>query len=592
MRLRNKVFYVYVTFAAISLAGGSYAFAVILNPPLELVNTLQLGGDDVGEIGGLAPGGSYLYTGDTLWDEHENNLAVYHCFSHADGSVVSTGSIPGTYNFGFRPAGMAWSSGYLYQTVFSKGMTGIVKYTPGDPAVVADVYQFQGTEADNRAKGLTHDGRFIWQAHYSPEVGHIYAIDPATGDRVNDLLVDPYPYGVAYDGRYFWVSHHDTSAKTSYVAKYDRFGEQLATYSLPTFMSPNAAIGDLAVSGSGLFAHVLGSNEVAHFTLPEPTGSPPSLAPGVHSASIYTAATIGYDGKVVADAQGAANYAQLPIAASVARQALGSAMDVSGLARSYYDESGIHNVVNALAYGQCHESDLQASGVLMVNKSILISPSSCGLPSGTAVWAKGTITFNGLLQALRDEGEGWPDATDLAAVFTARVVKTVLGNDVVCFDGSVSLLGQEDDNWVRAVLTGGADTLALREAAGELVITETLASLELDHIQVDFLVPAVVGENFHVSTIFSAAAHVPSMAEGLGAEVAFGIAGELGEGYSVGSDPEAYYDEYQGGPWPEWPGWSDWQEQYIPPDVPEPATVIILLTGGLFVLRRRRKNLN
>ncbi len=585
MRSRNVLFYACVAFAAIILSGGSNALAGMSNPQLELVNTLRLTGDDVDHVGGLAPGSNTLYTGDILWDEHENSITGYHCFSPTYGSVAATGEIPGTYDYAFRPTGMAGNGGYLYQTVFSSESptTGIVKYTPGDPAVVANVYQFQGTEPDKRTKGLTHDGRFIWQAHYSPGVGHIYAIDPATGDRVNDLLVDPYPYGVAYDGRYFWVSHHDPDARTSYIAKYDRSENRLATYSLPTSMSPNAALGDLAVTSSGLFAHVLGGNNVvAHFTLPEPTGSPPAMKPGVHAVSVGTAAAIAYDGKTVDDSQVAINYGQLPIAASVERQALGSAMDVSGLARSYYDEDGIHNVVNALAYGRDHGSDLQASGVLVVNKSICITPSSCGLAAGTNVNATGTMTFDGLLQAMRDENEGWPSATGLAAVFTARVIKTGPGDDVTCFDGSVSLLGREHDNWVQTVLTGDANTAALQEACNGIVITDGLASLELEKVHVGFSVPVVVGQTFHVTIMFSASAFIPAWAEGLGAEVCFGTEGELGEGYFVGGDPEAYDDGYDGTDWYDW----NWYH------APEPSAMIMLLTGGLIALRRRRKNLN
>jgi hypothetical protein len=130
----------------------------------------------------------------------------------------------------------------------------------------------------------------------------------------------------------------------------------------------------------------------------------------------------------------------------------GSAMDVAGLARSYYDDDGIHNVVNALAYGQDHESDLQATGTLTVNKSLFISPAACGLAAGTEVNATGTMTLNGVLQACRNEDEGcWPDASGMAATFTARVVKTAPGDDVVCYNGTVHLVGLGDgvtEPWV------------------------------------------------------------------------------------------------------------------------------------------------
>ena len=584
MRLQRMLFYVCIAFAVISLSAGGAAFAGEVTPRLDLVRTFQVTGDDVCGIGGLAPGGSALYTGDILPSEIWDDVAGYHCFSPADGNVAATGWIIGAQNQTFRPAGMASNGGYLYQAVFSSDpeKTGIAKYAPGNPSVVSSIYQLQGTEAKKRTKGLTHDGSFIWQAHYSPDVGRLYAIDPATGDRVNTLFVDPYPYGMAYDGKYFWVSHHNPVSHTSYVAKYDRSENKLATYSLPISMASDTALGDLAVTSSGLYAHVLGSNNVVHFTLPVSTGTPPALGSGVMAVSVSTHAGIYYDGKEVTDYQTAANYGQLPIAASVERQSLGSAMDVAGLARSYYDEDGVHNVISSLVYGSDHGSYLQAAGALVINKSILITPASCGHAAGTAVNAAGTLTFKGLLQAMRDEGEGWPDATGLVSRLIAKVTKTGPGDDITCFDGTISLLGQNSENWVRTVLTGDADTAALQEACNDIEISEGFASLELDSVKVDFSVPAVVGQTFYVKILFHTKTYIPACAEGLGAEVCLGIGGELGEGYSVGGDPEAYGDGYGGGDWDDWP---DWQ-------IPEPTTVMLLLTGGLLALRRRRKNLN
>ncbi|MCK4626357.1 MAG: PEP-CTERM sorting domain-containing protein [Phycisphaerae bacterium] len=579
MRLRNKFYCVCIAFAVISMSDGRIALA----DDLELLNTLSLNSDDVYGIGGLAPGSGALYTGDILPSEIWDNVAGYHRFSPADGSVAETGWIIGTNNQTFSPAGMASNGGYLCQAVFSSDpeKTGIVKYVPGNPAIVSSIYQLQGTEAKKRTKGLTHDGSFIWQAHYSPDVGRLYAIDPATGDRVNTLFVDPYPYGLAYDGRYFWVAHHNPVSHTSYVAKYDRSENQLATYALPASMSPNAALGDLAVTGSGLYAHVLGTNDVAHFALPASEGTPPAMGSGVTAVSVETHAGIYYDGKDATDFQTAANYGQLPIAASVERQSSGSAMDVAGLARAYYDESGVHHVVSSLAYGRDYSSDLEAAGALVINKSILITPASCGHVAGTAVNATGSLTFDGLLQALRDENEGWPDATGLVSRLIAKVTKTGPGGEVVCFDGTISLLGQNSENWVRTVLTGSADTAALREACNDIVITDGLASLDLDDVEVGFSIPAIVGQTFYVKILLHTKTYIPAWAEGLGAEVAFGIESDMGEGYFVGGDPEAYDDDYSGNAWLGWPGvWFD---------VPEPSSMIMLLTGGLIALRRRRE---
>jgi hypothetical protein len=116
-----------------------------------------------------------------------------------------------------------------------------------------------------------------------------------------------------------------------------------------------------------------------------------------------------------------------------------------------------------------------------------------------------------------------------------------------------------------------------------IVIADGLATLELDHIAVAFSIPVVVGQTFHVSIMFHASAFIPADAEGVGVEVAFGCEGELGEGYFVGGDAEGYDDDYYGGAWEGWPGWDH---------TPEPTTMLLMVTGGLLALRRRRRNLN
>ena len=273
---------------------------------------------------------------------------------------------------------------------------------------------------------------------------------------------------------------------------------------------------------------------------------PPSPAPGVLAVSVKADAGIGYDGTVELSSQTAANYGQLPVTAYV-RHIPGATVLVKGQARSYYDADGLHNTVGAIAYGLDHDSDLSADGTLTISKTILISSSETGLAAGTQVWANGTLRLNGLLRLLRDEGEGWPDAENLAAIFSALVIKTGSGGEVICFAGSVSLLGDSGESWADVVLAGDADTLVLQQACDGLVVGDDLAYLFLDHVGVGFSVPAVVGQEFYVDIIFRAEAFVPMWAEGLRADVAFG-------------------DQL----------------------APEPSTMVLLLTG-LTLLRRRRQ---
>ncbi|MCK4624247.1 MAG: PEP-CTERM sorting domain-containing protein [Phycisphaerae bacterium] len=286
--------------------------------------------------------------------------------------------------------------------------------------------------------------------------------------------------------------------------------------------------------------------------------APPPMGSRVLSAAIVTAAGIGYDGTVLTDSQTAANYTQLPVAASLQHEAGGSNMLVKGVARSYYNEDGIHHVVHAVARGQDYESDLSGSGTLTVCKEILVSPFG-GLSNGQPIWATGTLTLNGLLQACRHEGDGWPDADGLAATFSVRIIRTAPGNDLACFFGTISLLGVagagEGEPWVQIVLGGNFQTTTLQQVcAAGLVVDNDFAYIELDHIEIPYRVAAVVGQAFWVNIIFDADAFIPAGAGGLGAEVAFGQEGEL--------IPDCH--------------------------TPEPTTVALLLIG-LPLLRRRRK---
>ncbi len=284
----------------------------------------------------------------------------------------------------------------------------------------------------------------------------------------------------------------------------------------------------------------------------------PVLAHGVLANSIRVDSSINYDGTVETGTQTAVNYTQLPVTATVEHESGGTNMRVMGQARSYYDADGIHHVVRAAACGDGHGSDLCGTGTLTDSKTILVTSGDCGYPTGTSIWATGTLTLNGLLKACRHEGEGFPDATGLAAIFNVRIIRTAPGADVVCFNGTISLLGNDDVEWVQVVLAGDLNILVLQQVAAGLVIADDFAYLELDHVDVGFRIPAVIGQAFDVDTIFYAEAFVPDGAEGLGAEVVFGESGELTANCHT----------------------------------PEPTTIAMLLTGGLITLRRRRKNLN
>jgi len=551
---------------------------------LEQDGVLTVEGPDVNGLGGLTFQDSSLWVGNapvgyppecflTSNGMGTPDLEVYRLDPIA-GTILDVVHVPGTQYPMEPPAGLAGADGEAFITGFTHTESGILCFRSGSESY--EVIDFPTPDPLLRAKGLYYDGSVLWEAQYLPQAGHIYGLDPATGQRLNDLTVDPYPYGITSDGKYFYVSHHDGPHGSGYIARYDRSGAKTATFELPEGLS-SQPIGDLAYDGLNLYAHVLGTNQIVRLRLPAPV-SAPGLPVGVLGVTTRADALIGPPGSPQCDSQTASGLEQLPLAVSLRQTRTGSITDLLGRARSYLGPDGtVHNAVHALAYAQGHDSNLVGKGELRVSKSLRVAPRS-GLPAGWPVSARASATLNGLLQAFR---EGFlPSPEGLAARFTLEILKTAPGAPLKVFSGSIALVGADDgDDWVRVVLDGGLNTPAVRTALAEaLLVEDTFARLDLEGLSVPFQVPANVGEVFDVDVIFRGEALVPLGADGLGAEVVLGEDPILWPGYSAQVLP------------PETPDGADpdgilYENFYVP----EPTSVVLAALGLPLVLLRRRR---
>lgn len=563
--------------------------------PLELVDVLVIeheGVDNVAGLGGLTFHDSSLWMGyaysryslyaNGLPGEIETDMGWVGRVSPADGTVLEEFPIPGS-DWPYGPVtGLASDGANLYATLRTSGMFGIAKFVPGQ--VPETVYPFEGPEPAERTGGLTHDGSLLWQAHYSPGAGHLYAIDPNTRRRMNDLRVEAYPFGLTWDGHYFYVSHHDPAGQTSYLAQYDGSGAKVATLELPPALA-STPVGDLAVNGEHLYAHVLGSNTIAHLLLPPPTVTAPPMPPGLVGQSTVVSSALLYDGTHDGQTRSANGFEQLPIVASLRHTMQQSHADVLGKARSYYDAEKVHNTLHCLAYGADHDSPLAAVGHLEVNKTLLVPPSA-QLPAGRPIVATGTMSLNGLFQATRYAGgPSGTDAEGLLARVAVEIVRTAPGSDLEIFCGAISLAGLSNEDaaaagqWLELLVAGDFVGTPVAAAAGEcLTVGDDFASMPLEDLEFDFHVPAVVGVPFEVYVSFLGRTEVPTLAEGLGAEVVFGEEPLLTACYEAPMDPDSYGDNFLG----EW----SWDPGLY---VPEPATVVLLAAGAGWAGRRRRR---
>jgi len=601
MRRRRPVFAARLALLTAVLAGGLCPAAS--GQSLSYVDILDVCGPQVHFLGGLTYSDSSLWIGDAAVEYYyygtdgegewiQPQPAWVHRIGLDDGCILETIPIPGVDWPQIPPTGLASDGSNLYAASRTWDSRGIVEFAPGGAA--AGMYDFQGTEPGTRAAGLTHDGSYLWQANYSPAAGHLYAIDTATNQRVNDLQVDPYPFGLAWDGRYFYASHHDRSAGTSYIAQYDRSGARLARLELPEFLS-GSPIGDLAVNGLDLYAHVLGTNAIVHMELPPPAVTAPPLPGGVLQQATTATATLAYSGTTYWDHQHAQNPDELPVAASLSHSADGAQqMQLLGKARSHFDEVKIHNTLHALGFGDSYPSEATADADLAVSKQIVVAPQP-GLPAGTPVWSRATLTINGLLQACRTEtgyeeyteNGGYeptlPEASGLRAAFAVEITKVTPSGPAELFYGLIALTGRSSEEeiatgeWVDLLVQG--DFAAFATAArGDLVVQPDFATLPLDEVELDFFVPVVIGVPFDVDFVFHGEVRVPALAAGLGAEVAFGEDPLLYPGYLPPLDAPYYTDGFVG----------DWQwrlEFYVP----EPTAALLLVAAAGLIRRRSRR---
>ncbi len=546
---------------------------------LDLVNTLTIqhpGIEDVAGLGGLTySDGSlwmgYAYAGYSLYDgesgEFGSDVAWVGQVDPANGAILAEYPILGS-DWPYAPVtGLAGSGSKMYAAVRSESASGIAEFTPG--SATQGFHGFEGPEPAVRATGLAHDGSLLWQAHYSPQVGHLYALNTSTGQRVNDLSLDAYPYGLAWDGRYFYASHHDPYGQYSYIAQYDRSGAKVATLELPSSLV-RSPIGDLAVNGQDLYAHVLGTNTIAHLALPAAVSTPP-LPPGLVNQATIVNAALTYDSGVETDTRTAANFEQLPVAATLRRTVVDFEADVLATARSYSDGEKVHNTLHAMAYGGDYTSDLVGTATLVADKSMLIAPTA-SLPAGTRVNAKGTMTLNGLIQALNVG-----DASGTGAFLDVEILRTSPGSELPIFSGAIWLVGTSGNGaWANLLVDGDFVGTPIEQALqSALTVEETVATLPLDHLAFEFGVPAVVGQSFEVTISILGAAAVPAGGNA-GMEIALGEAPVLLPNYQPPLDPESYNDNFLG----EW----SWDPGLY---VPEPAALVLLAAGATCLQRRR-----
>ena len=588
--------------ALAAVVGLGYSLAA-RGDSLILLNSLTIYAPEVNNLGGLTYRDGKLWAGDVSsvdvtvtgpYDPYDpyypygpnspTDRIVVHEIDPSDGTVLSTHQVTPTDFASDSPGGLGEGGDKFYASIVSSQTTGIAEFGPS--FVISRVLTPQGIEPVTRTKGVSFDDRYVWHAHYSPDQGHLYAISPADNKRVNDLAVDPYPYGLSWDGRSFWVAHHtDAGGGGTYLAQYDRAGHKLASYDLPAGVGADLA--DITVVGDTMYALEMGQNVIYQMQIPSSPGVTPLLPPGLTGGAVRTATSITYGKREYSDTPPAVPLAELPTASSL-RRAISPQQDVLALARAELDGLGQpHHVVHALAYGDGNSDPLEASAQVTITKQIEIEPGE-SLAAGKSVMAKGQITLTGLLALTRDTTD-LPDAQGLLSMLSVEVRKRGSGGSARVFSGYVGLkgldapgpsvvVGSATPSWARLVIGGDLTTPEFRQSAdASLYGEDDLVELLLEGVSFDFRVPAQVGESFNIDIIFKAEAGVPRNARALGAEAVFGEDPLLYVGYAPPEDPTSYDDSYL--------GQSDyWRNDYSA--VPEPVG-LSLLGLGLMLVRRR-----
>jgi hypothetical protein len=567
--------------------GHSPAGSMVIDPvptwtydgTLTLLGSTLITGATLNQPGGLAFDGSSLWLGNISYPMSPGmGYQTLLRINPATGVVQETDTLS-YMPTPTGPTGLAFSPASGGQML----LTNLGDYTPNiqevaRPTDIMGTLNLQGAQGALRARGLESDGRFVWEAYYSPTAGHLYAMDPVSGARVNDLVVDPYANGLTTDGRSLLVSHDLGETGGSYVAMYDRSGTVLGRFGLPTALA-GKTLGDLAYANGTLYALSAADSTVYRFAIPQ-RSSPPLPVAGQLGYKEVTEAQMTNGAQVQSDFDAANDTSALPIGTSFRRSTYSA--DQLSKARVWTDSANkTHRLVHALTYLSMGGSNMSDSASFTMDKTILLTPAMAGgLASGTPILAGGTLTLTGQLVLINNFGGSQGSGT--TASINVTIFTPTGSTEKQIFDGGISItgLGAHGDKTAAYSLSGSLATAGVLSAVeAGFTVGSNMAVLSLNGLVVPYSIPCNVGKQFDVFVTMTANTSVPDYMYGVGAEAVFGESALLAPGYTVPQDIPSYGD------------FVDTSHVYVvtaPMPIPEPAS-LLLLSGALVALRRRRR---